>query len=113
LGKLVFKDFGGGIFNNFEKIKKYIKLFDSGALSKIGGSIKEFFTGIFSGGDSAGGNVASWITQALGITGAPASWLGPLSTLVQKESGGNPKAINLWDSNAKAGHPSKGLIPNH
>lgn len=26
------------------------------------------------------------------------------------ESGGNPKAINLWDSNAKKGIPSKGLM---
>jgi tape measure domain-containing protein len=110
LGKLVFKNFGGGIFNSFEKVKQYIKMFDGGMLKNIGGNIKEFFTSVFSGGDSAGGNVASWITQALGITGAPASWLGPLSTLVQKESGGNPNAINLWDSNAKAGHPSKGLF---
>jgi tape measure domain-containing protein len=110
LGKIVFKDFGGGIFNNFEKIKKYINMFDGGMLKNIGGNIKDFFTSVFSGGDSAGGSVTSWITQALGLTGAPASWLGPLSTLVQKESGGNPKAINLWDSNAKAGHPSKGLF---
>lgn len=26
------------------------------------------------------------------------------------ESGGNPSAINNWDSNAAAGHPSKGLL---
>ncbi|MEV6840110.1 transglycosylase SLT domain-containing protein, partial [Streptomyces sp. NPDC051133] len=29
---------------------------------------------------------------------------------VIRESSGNPKAINLWDSNAKAGTPSKGLL---
>jgi len=29
---------------------------------------------------------------------------------MQTESGGNPKAINLWDSNAKKGTPSKGLM---
>ncbi|MGV1037512.1 MAG: transglycosylase SLT domain-containing protein [Candidatus Nanopelagicales bacterium] len=29
---------------------------------------------------------------------------------IQQESGGNPKAANLWDSNAKAGHPSRGLL---
>jgi SLT domain-containing protein len=46
----------------------------------------------------------------MALTGAPSSWLGALSTLVQHESGGNPNAINLWDSNAKAGHPSKGLF---
>lgn len=29
---------------------------------------------------------------------------------MQTESGGDPKAINLWDSNAKLGTPSKGLM---
>ena len=29
---------------------------------------------------------------------------------IQQESGGNPKAANLWDSNAKAGYPSRGLL---
>lgn len=29
---------------------------------------------------------------------------------MQTESGGNPRAINLWDSNAKRGIPSKGLM---
>lgn len=29
---------------------------------------------------------------------------------MQTESGGNPRAINLWDSNAKKGIPSKGLL---
>lgn len=29
---------------------------------------------------------------------------------MQTESGGNPRALNLWDSNAKKGIPSKGLM---
>ncbi len=29
---------------------------------------------------------------------------------IQKESGGNPNAVNNWDSNAKNGNPSKGLL---
>lgn len=29
---------------------------------------------------------------------------------MNQESGGNPKAVNLWDSNAKAGTPSVGLM---
>nr|DAL94034.1 MAG TPA: tail tape measure [Caudoviricetes sp.] len=36
--------------------------------------------------------------------------LGSLLFQMQTESGGNPNAINLWDSNAAAGHPSKGLL---
>jgi len=30
--------------------------------------------------------------------------------VIARESNGNPRAINNWDSNAKAGHPSKGLV---
>lgn len=56
------------------------------------------------------GALASWITEAISITGVPASWFTGLVTIAKRESGGNPKAINLWDSNAKAGHPSKGLM---
>jgi SLT domain-containing protein len=31
-------------------------------------------------------------------------------SMIQAESGGNPNAINLTDSNARAGHPSQGLM---
>ncbi len=30
--------------------------------------------------------------------------------VIARESNGNPKAVNHWDSNARAGHPSKGLV---
>ncbi|KEF04613.1 MULTISPECIES: phage tail tape measure protein [Streptomyces] len=56
------------------------------------------------------GALGKWIAQAMRITHVPASWAGPLRTLIMRESGGNPKAINLWDSNAKAGYPSQGLM---
>lgn len=54
--------------------------------------------------------VNSWITEAMGIAGVPASWAGPLATIAMKESGGNPNAVNNWDINAKNGIPSKGLM---
>jgi hypothetical protein len=57
-------NFGGGIFNTFEKIKQYIGMFDGGMLSKIGGNVKDFFTAVFSWG-IAGGNVASWLQAAM------------------------------------------------
>jgi len=60
-----------------------------------------------------GGGVARWAPtalQALRLTGSPESWLGSLLRRMNQESGGNPNAINLWDSNAKAGHPSQGLM---
>lgn len=52
----------------------------------------------------------NWITQAMRITGTPMSFLPGLMKIAQKESGFNPNAVNLWDSNAKAGHPSEGLF---
>jgi len=58
---------------------------------------------------AGGGDLGTWIAMALAITGTPPSWGGPLRTLVMRESGGNPNAINLWDSNARAGIPSQGL----
>lgn len=64
----------------------------------------------FSGLGAVGGNVSQWLQAAMMITGVPSSWLGPLGIIAQKESGGNPRAINLWDSNAKKGTPSKGLM---
>lgn len=33
-----------------------------------------------------------------------------IKNVIQHESGGSETAVNLWDSNAAAGHPSKGLI---
>ncbi|MBT2633962.1 transglycosylase SLT domain-containing protein, partial [Bacillus sp. ISL-26] len=64
----------------------------------------------FSGMGAAGGNVKEWLLAAMSATNTPLSWLPGLMTIAQNESGGNPNAINLWDSNAKAGHPSQGLM---
>jgi hypothetical protein len=36
--------------------------------------------------------------------------VGAVNVLIDKESSGDPRAVNLWDTNARAGHPSKGLI---
>ena len=70
--------------------------------------IDEFFS--FDAGPNANKNVKSWIAKAIAITGVPGSWLKPLVTIAMHESGGNPRAINLWDINAKRGTPSKGLM---
>lgn len=61
------------------------------------------------------GEVADWIKQAIDIMrahGINVSYADApiIATIIQYESGGNPNAINLWDSNAAAGHPSKGLM---
>lgn len=64
----------------------------------------------YSGMGAVSGNVKQWLMAAIMATKTPMSWLPGLMTIAQHESGGNPKAINLWDSNAKAGHPSQGLM---
>ncbi|SCV42696.1 Phage tail length tape-measure protein [Bacillus subtilis] len=64
----------------------------------------------YSGMDAVSGNVKQRLMAAIMATKTPMSWLPGLMTIAQHESGGNPKAINLWDSNAKAGHPSQGLM---
>ncbi|MFD9789506.1 transglycosylase SLT domain-containing protein [Streptomyces sp. NPDC059070] len=53
-----------------------------------------------------------WIGNALTIMRSkhiPGSYAGILRN-IKRESGGNPRAVNNWDSNARAGTPSKGLL---
>ncbi|WP_405499647.1 LysM peptidoglycan-binding domain-containing protein [Streptomyces niveus] len=53
-----------------------------------------------------------WIRESLDImaqNGIPGSYDG-IHRNIMRESGGNPQAINNWDSNAAAGTPSKGLL---
>lgn len=57
-------------------------------------------------------NLDGWIHQAMDIMaahGIPGSYEG-IYRNVLRESSGNPQAINLYDSNAAAGIPSKGLL---
>ncbi|OMH20208.1 hypothetical protein AC231_05430 [Clostridium pasteurianum] len=56
------------------------------------------------------GSVTDWLKEAIKLTGVPESWLPALQTIAMHESSGNPNDINNWDSNAKAGHPSQGLM---
>ncbi len=61
------------------------------------------------------GNVQQWIQEAIKIlqaNGIPVTEadIQKIWTIIEKESGGNPNAINNWDSNAAKGTPSKGLM---
>ena len=86
------------------------------ALGNIGGAIGHLLTkipglsGLFGGGSSSGtGQWAGLMRSVLAHFGIP-QLFGTFMAQMQTESGGNPRAINLWDSNAKAGIPSKGLM---
>lgn len=87
-----------------------------GAKSKLMSAFKSLgsFFG-FGGGDndsaaSNSGQLVSWARDAMRLTGVGNNWLSGLLTIIQRESGGNPKAINNWDSNAKIGQNSRGLM---
>ncbi|GHF85191.1 transglycosylase SLT domain-containing protein [Streptomyces thermodiastaticus] len=57
-------------------------------------------------------NLDGWIRESLAVMrkhGIPGTYNG-IYRNVMRESSGNPKAINLWDSNAAKGIPSKGLL---
>jgi SLT domain-containing protein len=64
-------------------------------------------------GPQVGTGSARWkgvALSALSAAGEPASWINSLLRRMQQESGGNANAINLWDSNAAHGDPSRGLM---
>lgn len=61
------------------------------------------------------GDVDQWIREAIKIlqeNGIPVTEddIDEIWTIIEKESGGDPHAINDWDSNAAKGTPSKGLM---
>ncbi|WP_298180544.1 transglycosylase SLT domain-containing protein [Saccharomonospora sp.] len=59
--------------------------------------------------------VDAWIRTAIDVmqdNGVPVSEadIPSIRTVIERESSGDPQAINLWDINAKRGTPSKGLM---
>lgn len=58
------------------------------------------------------GSVDDWITQAAAALGRTftASERAGLKIIAEHESTNDPKAVNNTDSNARAGHPTKGLM---
>lgn len=98
----VFGDLGAGIFKHaYNGIGSWIQK----ELKKIEDSMA----------NPGGSGVQRWkpyVIQALKANGFDASdyQVAAWMRVIQRESNGNPKAINLWDSNAKAGIPSMGLV---
>ncbi len=56
------------------------------------------------------GGVDGWIAEALQVLDLPQTLASSVKKIVMAESGGNPRAINNWDSNARRGTPSQGLM---
>lgn len=87
-----------------------------GLKDKIVDSVSGLFTRRAKGLEKLVGaitGVTRWtpvVLQALRLVGQPASLLPVVLRRMQQESGGNPRAINKWDINAKRGDPSRGLM---
>ncbi|PPJ30126.1 hypothetical protein C5E45_11130 [Nocardia nova] len=95
--------------------------------SHHGGGTTSYSGGSYGGGSYNGpssgppptahpsGDVQQWIAQAKQVLiemGYPPESIdeNAIALIIEHESGGDPNAINNWDSNAAAGHPSKGLM---
>ncbi|MCD5515783.1 tape measure protein [Lactobacillus delbrueckii subsp. lactis] len=86
--------------------------------SLISSKLEKLIQGYKDGNDDSnpgGAGVMRWksyVVKALEANGIePTGYrVSKILATIQRESGGNPRAINLWDSNAKAGIPSKGLM---
>ena len=83
-----------------DKISPFNNSADSGAVNDPGGQ---------------GAGVARWtdvVKRALQFVGQPTSqaMVNTVLRRMKQESGGNPHATNNWDSNARRGTPSKGLM---
>ena len=59
-------------------------------------------------GPAPPGSVTDWVRAAANIVGVGESWVAPGYRRVMYESGGDPYAVNRWDSNWEAGIPSRG-----
>lgn len=103
-------------FTNLDDVLEPAKGIANGMISKATDGAKDWIKGLLEGGDvKSSGNptadVKRWVSRAMEIAGVSGkNWLNGLSLIAMKESGGNPKAVNNWDINAKRGIPSKGLM---
>ncbi len=62
---------------------------------------------------NGGGDLDEWITKGIDLGGVfrdDPSTHAAIKSRAMQESGGDPNAVNNWDSNAAAGIPSKGLM---
>jgi hypothetical protein len=88
-----------------------------GLATKSRDSLLDFLLGeadkVDAAGDPGGAGVARWrplVEQMLRLVGQPLIHTNRTLRRMDQESGGNPRAINLWDVNARRGTPSKGLM---
>lgn len=116
---------GGAEPGGYDYVPKNLPVNESGTGDASGGAGASGAGGSGTGGGAASGEIksaddydpAGGVEQWRGTFAAvlrslamPVDWLDLGLAQMRTESGGNPKAINLWDSNAAKGTPSKSLM---
>lgn len=107
-----------GKFGGSGMAGKFVSNFVGGAIpNMISGAVgkmqddSSFLAADFAGGFGSGsGKWLPTVLQALKLAGESAKFAPLVLKAIMKESGGNPNAVNNWDSNAKNGTPSGGLL---
>ncbi len=99
----------------------YVRLYNGGGSTDVVADIVGYYISSDSQpcnlvpADPSGTSVTRWdpvVLCVLGMLGVAqsASNVSDVDIVIKYESSGDPNAVNLWDSNAQAGHPSKGLV---
>ncbi|MEE6666412.1 phage tail tape measure protein [Pediococcus acidilactici] len=111
-GKDKGSDAGSDTNNSLQKI---IKKQVGGGFWKFISKLADMFGDDGGGSNPGGSGVQRWksyVIKALKKNGfeASASQVAAWMRVIARESNGNPNAVNHWDSNARMGIPSKGLV---
>lgn len=112
-------DFMESVFKKFVRVSTPVK-FASDLVTyvpkfiakQMGAWIKKQFQELANPGGSGVERWRPYVIRALKMNGFEASayQVAAWMKVIQRESNGNPLAVNHWDRNARAGHPSKGLV---
>jgi hypothetical protein len=89
--------------HDIELLHKAERLANEAALAHATASKEAFLIG-------GGGRLDDWIRLALIKMDMPQTLAPGIKKIIIKESQGNPRAVNHYDSNARAGRPSQGLM---
>ncbi|MEV8397603.1 LysM peptidoglycan-binding domain-containing protein [Streptomyces niveus] len=110
--KALYKNNKSAVGDNPSLIRPGLKLKLAGAAKAAPTATAEKTDTVQTAAKSYTNDLDGWIRESLDIMaqkGIPGSYDG-IHRNIMRESGGNPQAINNWDSNAAAGTPSKGLL---
>ena len=106
-----FKNLIGGLMDGLGSsgFVQAIKGIPPAIAEMIGKWVKDHLSTFF-GGSSGSEAFDGWWAAAVSIIPEMAPYKSIAATVAKMESGFNPSVVNNWDSNAKAGHPSAGLM---